>query len=75
MRSPSLGLFLNIWTISFLNNLFEILFIIVFLALNLELLLQIFFNSLLLEENNDEYFQALYNILINEDSPLKNIQN
>ena len=34
-----------------------------------------FFNSLLLEENNDEYFQALYNILINEDSPLKNIQN
>jgi len=34
-----------------------------------------FFNSLLLEENNDEYFQALYNILIKEDSPLKNIQN
>ena len=34
-----------------------------------------FFNSLLLEENNDEYFQALYNILIKEDSPLKNIQD
>jgi len=34
-----------------------------------------FFNSLLLEENNDEYFQALYNMLINEDSPLKDIQD
>ena len=34
-----------------------------------------FFNSILLEENDDEYFQALYNILMKEDSPLKNIQD
>ena len=33
-----------------------------------------FFNSLLLEEDDDAYFQALYNKLVNMDNSLKNIQ-